>query len=117
MKFPYKRFARGAFPPDIRPIIPIKVSHNDQSIRQEVLVDSGADLCLFDAQIGELLGIPVTKGREKHLFGATSANPQPFYFHTVTINVGGWDYTIEAGFVPNFTPTYVYALENIGVDT
>jgi hypothetical protein len=106
MKFPYKRFARGVFPPDIRPIITIKLSHNDQSIRQEVLVDSGVDLCLFDAEIGEALGIPVTSGEEKTLLGATSAKPQPFYLHPVTINVGGWDYAIEAGFVPNFAPTY-----------
>jgi hypothetical protein len=106
MKFPYKRFARGAFPPAIRPIITITVSHNGQSIRQEVLVDSGADICLFDAEIGELLGIPVTDGKEARLLGATSETPQSYYLHPVTITVGGWDYPIEAGFVPNFTPAF-----------
>jgi hypothetical protein len=88
---PYKQFARGAFPPAIRPIITVKVSHNGQSIRQEVLVDSSADLCLFDVQIGELLGIPVRSGKEARLVGATSAPPQSSYFYPVTINVGGWD--------------------------
>jgi hypothetical protein len=106
MKFPYKRFARGAFPPTIRPIITIKVSHNGQAIRQEALVDSGADICLFDAEIGELLGIPITSGREARLVGATSETAQPYYLHPVTINVGGWDHAIEAGFVPNFKPAF-----------
>jgi len=106
MKYPYKCFSQGAFPPAIRPIISITVSHNDQRIRQEVLVDSGADLCLFDAQIGELLGIPITEGREGRLVGATSETPQLYYCHPVTITVGGWDYAIEAGFVPDFSPAF-----------
>jgi hypothetical protein len=50
MKFDYKKFGPGV----IRPIIPIKVLYNGQIVSYNVLVDSGADMCLFDSQIGEL---------------------------------------------------------------
>lgn len=48
MKFKYKKFG-----PFLRPVIPVKLKYQDRSIGYEVLVDSGADLCIFDAEIGE----------------------------------------------------------------
>ena len=43
MKFRYKKF--GHF---LRPVIPITVRYQDRSIGYEVLIDSGADLCLSE---------------------------------------------------------------------
>jgi len=43
MKFSYKKIASGI----IRPIIPIEVFHKDTAVPYEVLVDSGADFCVF----------------------------------------------------------------------
>ena len=48
MKFRYKKYGSGV----IRPVIPLKVAYDNKTIVQEVLVDSGADVCLFDAEVG-----------------------------------------------------------------
>ena len=55
MKFRYARYNGKT----LRPVIPIKVKNGIKEIGYQVLVDSGADLCLFDAQIGEFLGVDV----------------------------------------------------------
>ncbi len=60
MKFAYKKLASGIE----RPIIPIIVRNpaTQQSVRYLALVDSGADLCVFAGEIGELIGLDVTAG-------------------------------------------------------
>jgi hypothetical protein len=101
MKFPYKKYSAQV----IRPVIPIQVRYGENTAKYEVLVDSGADMCLFDAEMGELLGIDVEQGRAHTVTGVT-ANPQKYYMHPVTISVGGWEYKIQAGFMPHFTSEY-----------
>lgn len=66
----------------------------------EVLVDSGADICLFHADIGELLGIDIAKGRPQEVFGV-GGKASIFYLHPVMIEVGGLSFEIEAGFMPS----------------
>lgn len=104
MKFRYKKF--GSF---LRPVIPIKVAHRDRSIGYEVLVDSGADLCIFDAEIGELLGIDVKAG-EKHMVGGIAGQSAPYYIHSVKIEVGGIPHEIEAGFLPRVAGGFNYGV-------
>ncbi len=45
--FPYKQMGSR-----YRPIIPIQIEHGNRSIRYEVLVDSGADMCIMPGDIG-----------------------------------------------------------------
>jgi len=61
MKFRYKKYGPGI----LRPVIPVEIAHQDRSVPYEVLVDSGADFCIFDSQIGELLGIDITRGEKR----------------------------------------------------
>ena len=96
MKFNYKKYPGST----LRPVIPIKLKNKDAEIGYEVLVDSGADLCIFDAQIGEIIGIDVTKGKPREVFGV-GGKASIYYLHKVTIIVGGHPYSIEAGFMPN----------------
>ena len=96
MKFNYKKYYGQV----LRPVIPIKLSNKDLEIGYEVLVDSGADLCIFDAQIGEIIGIDIKKGKPKEVFGV-GGKASLYYLHKVTIEVGGYPYKIEAGFMPN----------------
>lgn len=96
MKFWYKRYGSGV----PRPIIPIEITYQDRSISYEVLVDSGADLCIFDAQIGELLGISVASGKREWVSGLTGVL-EPYYLHPVSITVGAHRFPITAGFLPN----------------
>lgn len=95
MKFCYKKFGQNTS----RPVIPIELTSGDVSIRYEVLVDSGADLCIFHAEIGELLGIDIKQGKPREVFGV-GGKASIYYLHKVMIKVGGWPYEIEAGFMP-----------------
>lgn len=96
MKFRYKKYAPGI----LRPVIPIEILHKDIGVPYEVLVDSGADISIFDAQIAEILGIDLKTGKEQKVAGLTGFS-ESHYLHQVTIAVGGWRYKIEAGFLPN----------------
>lgn len=94
MKFRYKKYCHGV----LRPVIPIIVTRNGMEVSYEVLVDSGADLCIFDAQIAEILGIEVLKGEKRTVSGLTGF-PEFYYLHHLTIIVGGIELEIEAGFM------------------
>lgn len=96
MKFRYKRFGSNI----VRPVIPIELIYLKQIVPYEVLVDSGADICIFDAQIGELLGLNIKLGRKEIVSGITGY-AESYYIHQVTMRIGGWPYVIEAGFLPN----------------
>ena len=96
MKFKYKNYGQGT----LRPVVPVEVSYGEISVPYEVLVDSGADFCIFDSQIGEILGIDIEKGEKFNVAGITG-KLEPYYVHQVAIKVGGWNYKIKAGFMPN----------------
>lgn len=96
MKFNYKKYNLNT----LRPVVPIKLKNGEETINYEVLVDSGADLCIFDAEIGEALGIEVKKGTPKEVFGI-GGKASVFFLHKVEIELGGWTYKIDAGFMPN----------------
>lgn len=96
MKFKYKNYGSGV----LRPVIPIEIIHNKISVPYEVLIDSGADICIFDAQIGEILGLDINSGEKEKVWGITGFE-ESYYLHPVTIKVGGWSYKIRAGFLPN----------------
>lgn len=94
MKFRYKKYGPGV----LRPVIPIIVTYNSIEVPYEVLVDSGADLCIFDAQIAEILGIDVLKGERRSVSGLTGF-PEFYYLHNISIKIGGKDFRIEVGFM------------------
>jgi len=94
MKFRYAKYGQT-----LRPVIPIKLKNGGEEIGYHVLVDSGADMCLFDAEIGEAIGIDIKKGQMRQVFGI-GGKASIYYWHKVTIEVGGWEYKIAAGFMP-----------------
>jgi hypothetical protein len=93
MKFRYAKYGQV-----LRPVIPIKLKNNGQEIGYQVLVDSGADMCLFDSEIGAAIGIDVKKGRKCEVSGV-GGKTSLYYWHKVTIDVGGQEYHIDAGFM------------------
>jgi hypothetical protein len=99
MQFTYKRFANGIE----RPIIPIIVRNptTRQSVRYLALVDSGADECIFAAEIGELIGLDVLGGRERSVSGVVAGQIRPYYVHNVEIEVGGTRGRSAVGFMPD----------------
>lgn len=106
MKFKYKKFASGVF----RPIIPIEVGHDGFFVPYSVLVDSGADICILNAQIGELIGLDIKKGAREQVSGITGAEPEDYYIHEITMKVGGWPFKIAVGFLPSLQSHYSYGV-------
>ncbi len=96
MKFKYKKYGSGI----VRPVIPVEISYKGTSIEYEVLVDSGADICIFHAELADILGIDLTKGERAHVSGITGA-PELQYIHPVALKVGGWEHKTKVGFLPN----------------
>ncbi|MBI2426278.1 MAG: aspartyl protease family protein [Candidatus Kerfeldbacteria bacterium] len=96
MKFRYKRYSRNI----LRPVIPVEIGIGDRSIPYEALVDSGADFCIFPAELGELLEIDLAGG-EKNLVNGITGKAEWYFMHSVTLTVGGHPFIIKAGFLPN----------------
>ncbi len=102
MKFRYKKILTGL----IRPIIPITLQYkNNKQVYYEALVDSGADICVFPAQIGELMEIPVKTGESGPLSGITGKS-ETIYYHEISIGIGGNMTTTRAGFTYSKNASY-----------
>lgn len=99
MKFPYKKLATGI----TRPIIPIEIKYNNNSIRYEALIDSGADICIFHPEIAEILKIDIEKGIRGKVNGIVEGEPQYYYIHLVELVIGGWSYETKVAFMPNLS--------------
>lgn len=82
----------------LRPIIPVGISAGRERIDYAALIDSGADFCIFDAELAEYLGIDVRSGRKEFFGGVQNASPSEGYVHDVTLTVGGWDFQTAVGF-------------------
>lgn len=96
MNFYYKKIGAGF----LRPVIPVEIIHGSEAIRYEVLVDSGADCNIVPAEIGELLGIDIERGK-KDIVGGITGGGFPYFIHTVAIRIGGYAYTVPMGFMPD----------------
>ena len=101
MKFPYIKLANGVY----RPILPFTISYqNGRPIKYFGLVDSGADKTYIASELAGVIGIKdLYKGKEESVSGINGKSKA--YFHTATINVGGWEFDIEAGFMEGSTLT------------
>ncbi len=103
LKYDYRKFPAEpsqAFPrrfSAIRPVIPIQLIRGEKRVRYLTIIDSGADLCIFHAEIGELLGITVESGKLLQ-FSGISSQQLTAYFHGVKIEVGGYEFDCYAGF-------------------
>ena len=103
LRFKYQTFRAKpieAFPDRhvvIRPVIDIRLLWNHQSTQYRVLIDSGADFCIFHSDVALVLGLPVTRGKKMTFYG-TGGSPQVAYFHTIQIEIGGWPMDLYCGF-------------------
>lgn len=97
MKFGYKKIGPGKE----RPIIPIEVRNpkTSRSIKYYALVDSGADMNLFDRTIGDIIGIDVESGTQMQVGGVVAGQLRTYYEHDVELVVGGWVFSARVGFM------------------
>lgn len=82
----------------IRPIIPIKILHNGITAKYAALIDSGADFCIFDAEIGEYLGINVRSGLKEAFGGVQEKGGAVAFFHVITLSIGDYYVKTLVGF-------------------
>ncbi len=95
MKFKYKKYS----PIILRPVIPITLEYKGVAVDYEVLVDSGADGNILDAEIADLLGIDLETGDKAQVSGITGIS-EPYYIHKINLIVGGHKFQdIRIGFL------------------
>ncbi len=94
LKFKYARYSDTL----VRPVIPVTVRHSRRTVAYELLIDSGADLNIFDAALAVDLGIDVEAGVEATVLGATGEVERVFV-HPVTLTVGDHTYKTRAAFM------------------
>lgn len=95
MIFRYKKYASEI----LRPVIPIEIVYKDKLVSYEVLVDSGSDCNIFDAQIADILGLDLHSGKKSEIAGITG-NPEPVYIHKLDLRIGGHLSTgVDVGFL------------------
>ncbi len=91
ISFPYKKIDGR-----LRPIIAIELGHT-KTFGYEVLVDSGADICVFHADIGRSIGLDIEKGERFELGGITGVE-RVGYLHKIMLKVGNVSYQTRVGF-------------------
>lgn len=82
----------------LKPIIPVRIVYGAQESQYAALIDSGADFCIFDAQIGEYLGIEIRDGIREIFGGIQERSGAEAFLHEVILIVGGWKYKTMIGF-------------------
>lgn len=82
----------------LRPIIPIKISANGLTAKYDALIDSGADFCIFHAEIAEYLGIDVQSGLREVFSGVEESVGAEAYFHKLTLTIGDKSFQTLIGF-------------------
>lgn len=97
-EFPLKTRSNVLGKSILRPIIPIKISLNGVTARYAALIDSGADFCILDAEIGEYLGINVKSGLKEVFGGVQEGKGSAAYFHEITLSIGNHNAQTLVGF-------------------
>jgi hypothetical protein len=81
-----------------RPTVPIKISYEGKEFGPfQALVDSGSDRNLFPAEIGEILGIAVKKGKSSPIFGIGKVKILA-YTHKIVLYLERCSFEVEVDF-------------------
>ncbi len=103
MRFSYRKLLLPRHSPYfgasvLKPIIPIKISVGDKELYYSALVDSGADFCIFDAEVGEYLGSDIKAGQRVEFSGIEDHGGSVAFLHDISLDIGGWSYKTKIGF-------------------
>ena len=105
MKFPYVKIRSEpteVFPDRkvvLKPFIQIQLWNKEKTknSRAWALIDSGADDCIFNAKLGEMIGLNIMDAPKGKYRGIGKGFITAF-FHNIFIEVGGWKRPCYAGF-------------------
>lgn len=79
-------------------VIPVTLHYHDQKLDYAALIDSGADFCIFDAELGAYLGLDIEAGEQIAFGGVQDTMPTVAYLHELEIEIGGNRYATTIGF-------------------
>lgn len=100
MRFRYTEIRNHHYParPFHRPYLIVRLTHGTKHKDVIALVDSGADLCLFQSDIGKLIGIDVERGSELAFEGVSGATATA-YLRRISLTVRGMSsISLDVGF-------------------
>lgn len=98
MKFPYLKF--GEF---YKPVIPVIFIFKDKKLIYRALIDSGSDINIAHAAVGEYLGIDIERGKKHPISGI--AGTATGYLHKISIEIGGWQFdSVPVSFSKDIAP-------------
>jgi hypothetical protein len=100
LKLPYKKFplnAGGFYHAAMLSVnIALPQKNAPRSKRFEAVIDSGASICQFQADIGKAIGLNVEKGEPQGVIGISGTSSM--YRHDVTLYLPGGPVTARVGF-------------------
>lgn len=87
------------------PIIPVEVYSEETNtyLAYGGIVDSGAEYCMFDAQIGEAMGLIIEEGTVIDLKGADGSIFRA-YLHEVNYQIGSYRRSTSIAFTHSMAP-------------
>lgn len=92
-----------------RPIIPIELTTGGELIPCDALIDSGADVSIFPADLGEVLGIDVRSGERGFSGGMSDIDSSEMFLHRITLKIGNFYCPTIVGF------SYASTRRNYGI--
>ncbi len=93
ISYNYKKVGEGRY----RPIIAIEIQ-GTATLQYEVLVDSGADFCIFDAEVAEAIGVEDLATGDEFKFGGVTGKEEVGFMHSVTLKIGGSEHQTKVAF-------------------
>jgi hypothetical protein len=81
-----------------RPVIEVGLTLGGQVIPSNALIDSGADVSIFPADIGEQLGIDIRSGEKGFASSMRGAVLEETFLHRITLKVGELYYSTVTSF-------------------
>jgi len=98
--FPFSNRGLQVYGVIYRPVLTLQlINKHTSSKRIEAVIDTGCDACLFEAPIGESIGLKIKKGTEGPLSGVISnVPPAKVYYHKIKLLIGTDLIEITAGF-------------------
>lgn len=97
-----------------RPLIEVILLKNNKYLSYPVLIDSGADYNVFHGEIAEILGLKLTSGNKRVLYGLGN-QPIKGYEHNIQLRVPGLNTIDTKAIFSKQLPEYAHGvLGNVG---
>jgi hypothetical protein len=97
--FPYLKKDTQYFP-----VVPITLTHGNNRITIQALIDSGASFSVFHPEVARYLGIAVTRGKRIQLSGI--GGKIAGYLHTLDLRLGTKSFHCKIIFSPEFKVSF-----------